>query len=134
MISGPLTIALAPKASVSIRWTKRAHYRLDSLGERRARIQDTRDGSGFAFLCQHIWAMLDRESERRRYATPEDIAAVVDEHDATALHAAWRAVWLEAYEIDIDKPEPAPEAKEAGAPANPPSPTAPPSPSTGLAR
>lgn len=128
----PTTVTIGSRP-LALRWTKRAHYRLDSLGQARLRIEDTKDGSGFAFMCQHVWAMLDRETDRRRYPAPEDVAQILDADDESTLHTLWRAVWLEAYGVDIDKKAatPAPDS-EAGAPADPTPPT--PSPSTGPAK
>lgn len=122
-LDGPRALKLG-KHTVDIRWSNRAAYRIETIRPR-PRLEDINQGSGFAFLCAYVWAMLDRETDRRRFTDPEAIAGAIDTKDENATKALWRAVFLEAFDFDPDAPKPAPATAtapdpEAGAPADPP--------------
>jgi hypothetical protein len=131
MSSGPIDpriISLGAR-SVAVRWSSRAAYRIDTLRPRPT-LQQARDGGsdGFAFLVAHLWAMLHDERDRRRFATPEDLAAEIDP-DRSDMPAVWRFVFLDAFGVDIDAPDPIPTDKQKSGSQG----SEPPHPSIGLA-
>lgn len=114
VVTDTVEVSIAPGRTVAVAWTRRAQYRLATVRDL-VPLEAVRDGRGFAFLCQHVWAMLAREHDRRRWATPEDVAEALDPTAEPLLLALWRPVWRLAYGIDMDAPAPA--VAEDGAPA-----------------
>lgn len=116
MSPDPKVVSIGPR-TIAVKWSSRAAYRVDTL-KPRPTLQQARDGGsdGFAFLIAHLWAMLADDRERRRYQTPEDLAADVDTERAD-LAALWRLVFLDVFSVDLDKPEDMPKKADGDAPA-----------------
>jgi hypothetical protein len=88
--------------NVAFRWSSRAAYRIDTL-KPRPTLEDARAGGsdGMAFVIAHVWAGLSDERDRRRYPSPEDLAADYDAKRADE-RGMWRAVFLDAFGVDLD--------------------------------
>lgn len=105
MSPDPKIITLSDGRKVAVKWSSRAAYRVDTLKPRPSLEQARSGGSdGFAFIVAYLWAMLWDERDRRRYASPEDLAEQVDPARKD-MDRLWHAVFLDAFGIDLDAPE-----------------------------